>query len=89
MLVVLQYLQFIEALSRGLNMDAMTVDLGLDAAANAILARVDQVMKSEAASLQAYKTQIYNLQRKLKATKEQLDSKVLTERRLGNITPLI
>ena len=58
-------------------MDPMTVDMGMDGAAEAIMARIHQMVGKEADLLVDRKTHIYNLQRKIKTLKEQLDSKDL------------
>ena len=60
-----------------MKMDPITADLGLDGAADAILVRADQLVKLEADNLVDRKTHIYNLQRKIKSLKEQLESKDL------------
>jgi len=58
-------------------MESVTTEMGLEEACGALLSRIDQITRSEVDTLQAHKTQIYNLQRKLKAMKEMLDSKDL------------
>ena len=60
-----------------LNIDAITADVGLDMSFDSLLGRADQLVKMEADALQDRKTHIYNLQRKLKSMKEQLESKDL------------
>lgn len=58
-------------------MDDIAADIGMDGAADAILARIDQVVSREGDMLVDRKTHIYNLQRKIKTLKEQMDSKDL------------
>ena len=60
-----------------MKMDPITADLGLDGSAEAILIRAEQLSKLEADALVDRKTHIYNLQRKIKNLKEQLESKEL------------
>lgn len=76
-LIFFQFLQFIERLCHVLNIDAITADVGLDMSFDSLLGRADQLVKMEADALQDRKTHIYNLQRKLKSMKEQLESKDL------------
>ena len=72
-----KYLRFLEQMSSVLKMDRITADTGLDMALDAILVRAEQLIKLENEALSGRTTQIYNLQRKLKAMKEQLESKDL------------
>ena len=60
-----------------MKLDAMMADAGIDGAAEAILVRADQLVKLEADALADRKTQIYNLQRKVKSMKAQLENKDL------------
>ena len=73
----LQYLRFLERISTALGMDPVTADLCLDSIVDAILVRSEQLMKMEHDQLVDRKTHIYNLQRKIKALKDQLESKDL------------
>lgn len=66
-----------EQLSHLMNMDPISSDLGVDMVSEAILGRARQLTSLEADTLQDRKTTIYNLQRKLKGFKEQLESKDL------------
>jgi len=72
-----RYLRFLERISTALGMDPITADLCLDSIVDAILVRSEQLMRSEHSELVDRKTHIYNLQRKVKACKEQLESKDL------------
>lgn len=58
-------------------MDPIASDLGFDMAGDAIVARAEQLTKHEGDSLQDKKTHIYNLQRKIKSLKDQMESKDL------------
>lgn len=57
--------------------DAVAVDVGFDSVTDAVIARAEQLAKNEASELVDRKSHIFNLQRKLKIMKDQLDSKVL------------
>lgn len=70
-------MKFLERISRAMKMDALTIDMGIDSCTDAILARADQLVKHEFDIITDKKTQVYNLQRKIKTMKEQLDSKDL------------
>ncbi len=56
-------------------MEPITPDLCLDSVTDAIIARGEQLVTMETETLVDRKTHIYNLQRKVKALKEQLESK--------------
>ncbi|XP_044278632.1 coiled-coil domain-containing protein 170 [Varanus komodoensis] len=71
------YLQFLDQLSEKLNLDCVAADIGFDMRLEAILARVEQLIKLEGDTLRENKIMAHNLQRKLKTQKEQLDNKVL------------
>lgn len=58
-------------------MDKISSDLGLDLTIDAITARAEQLVKLEADTIADKSTHIYNLQRKIKSLKEQLESKDL------------
>ena len=58
-------------------MDPISADIGIDMASEAVVGRARQLISLEADALQDRKTTIYNLQRKLKGFKEQLESKDL------------
>lgn len=66
-----------EEICAALKMDPIAADMGLDSATDAILSRIQQVIGKETDALVDRKTHIYNLQRKIKTLKEQLDSKDL------------
>lgn len=55
----------------------VSADIGLDMNVDLILARADQLVKLESDSIADKQTNIYNLQRKLKQMKEQVDNKDL------------
>ena len=55
----------------------MSKDIGLDSTIDALTVRAEQLVKLEASSLIERSTQVYNQQRKLKALREQLQSKDL------------
>jgi len=69
-------LKFLERLGKVLVVNAIAVDVGLDGMSDAILARAEQLVKNETTELSDRKSHIFNLQRKLKIMKDQLDSKV-------------
>lgn len=73
---VLQFLRFVEKLSGVLGVDAISADVGLDGATDAVLVRAEQLAKHETASVTDQKSQTYALKRKIKTMKEQLDGKV-------------
>lgn len=73
----LQYMRFVERISRAMKMDDITADMGIDSCTDAIMARAEQLVKHEFDALNDRKTHIYNLQRKVKSQKEALDSKEL------------
>ena len=60
-----------------LKLESMHADLGVENVLTSILARVQQLVGKEGDLLVDRKTHIYNLQRKIKSLKEQLDSKEL------------
>jgi len=70
-------MRFLERIVRAMKMEAITMDLGVESITDAIIARADQLTKMESDSLVDRKTHIYNLQRKVKSQKEQLESKEL------------
>ena len=59
-----------------MSIDRLAADVGLDSIQDAILARAEQLVKNESSELVDRKSHIFNLQRKMKTMKEQLDSKV-------------
>ena len=76
-MVCFQYLLFLERISRALKMDPLAADVGLELACDAVVGRAEQLVNLEADQLSDRKTHIYNLQRKVKSLKEQLESKDL------------
>lgn len=70
-------MRFLERIVHAMKMEAITMDLGVESITDAIIARSEQLTKLEGDSLADRKTHIYNLQRKVKSLKEQLDSKEL------------
>lgn len=72
-----RYLRFLERISRAMNMDPITIDMGVDCLSDAIVARAEQMLRLENDAMVDRKTHVYNLQRKVKAMKEQLESKDL------------
>lgn len=70
-------MQFLEQIGKILKIEQISVDLGMDMNIEIIIARAEQLVKMESDSLQDKQTSIYNLQRKIKQLKEQLDNKEL------------
>lgn len=60
-----------------MKVDRMNSDIGFDMSGEALLARASQLIKLETEALADRSTHIYNLQRKIKAMKQQLESKDL------------
>lgn len=73
----IKYFSFLERLGHILKVGQISADVGLDMNIDLLVARAEQLMKSEGESLQDKQTNIYNLQRKVKSLKEQLDNKDL------------
>ena len=73
----LQYLRFMEGLAKLFNVNSITMDVGFDMAVDTLLAKADQLVRQENDTLSERKTTIYNLQRKIKTNKEQLESRDL------------
>lgn len=71
------YMRCLQKLGEAMKMDRISLDLGMDMTVDALIARAQQLVKLERDALADRSTQIYNLQRKVKAHKEQLDSKDL------------
>ena len=88
-IVHLQYLKFLERLGKVLVVNAIAVDVGLDGMSDAILARAEQLIKNEATEIADRKSHIFNLQRKLKIMKDQLDSKVRWNRSMAGYRSFI
>ncbi|KAI6071221.1 Coiled-coil domain-containing protein 170 [Aix galericulata] len=72
-----KYLIFLEQLNEKMKLDSVAADVGFDMNVNAILARVEQLVKLEGDAVIENKTMAYNLRRKLKTQKEKLESKEL------------
>nr|XP_008114889.1 PREDICTED: coiled-coil domain-containing protein 170 isoform X1 [Anolis carolinensis]XP_016851372.1 PREDICTED: coiled-coil domain-containing protein 170 isoform X1 [Anolis carolinensis] len=72
-----KYLKFLDQLSEKMNLDKMAADIGFDMRLDAVLARVEQLVKLEGDTLIENKIIARNLQRKLKTQKEQFDNKEL------------
>ncbi|XP_013067200.2 coiled-coil domain-containing protein 170-like [Biomphalaria glabrata] len=72
-----KYLRGLQKLGEIMKMDRISLDLGLDLTMDALIARAEQLMKLEADALADKTSHVYNLQRKIKALKEQLESKDL------------
>ncbi|XP_053148635.1 coiled-coil domain-containing protein 170 isoform X2 [Hemicordylus capensis] len=71
------YIKFLDQLSEKMNLGSMAVDIGFDMRLDAVLARLEQLIKLEGDALTENKLIARNLQRKLKTQKEKLDSKEL------------
>ncbi len=73
----IKYLSFLERLGNVLKVSEISADVGLDMNVDLILARAEQLVKLEGDAISDKQTNIYNLQRKIKQLKEQLDNKDL------------
>ncbi|KAL7987678.1 hypothetical protein Chor_006597 [Crotalus horridus] len=71
------YLKFLDLLSEKMNLDSIAVEIGFDMRLDAVLARAEQLIKLERGTLTDNKIMVRNLQRKVKAQKEQLENKEL------------
>ncbi|PFX24254.1 hypothetical protein AWC38_SpisGene11115 [Stylophora pistillata] len=72
-----KFVTFCEKLARVMKLDEIADDVGLDVNGEALLARGEQLVKLEADALDDRRTTIYNLQRRLKWSKQQMESKDL------------
>ncbi|NWI37943.1 CC170 protein, partial [Picathartes gymnocephalus] len=72
-----KYLKFLEQLNEKMKLDSLAAEVGFDMTMDAILARVEQLVKLEGDAVVENKTVAYSLRRKLKAQKEKLESKEL------------
>ncbi|KAH9514836.1 hypothetical protein Btru_023757 [Bulinus truncatus] len=72
-----KYLRGLQKLGEIMKMDRISLDLGLDLTMDALISRAEQLMKLEADALADKSSHVYSLQRKVKALKEQLESKDL------------
>ncbi|NXW87240.1 CC170 protein, partial [Alopecoenas beccarii] len=72
-----KYLKFLEQLNEKMKLDNLAAEVGFDMNVDAILARVEQLVKLEGDAVIENKTVAYSLRRKLKTQKEKLESKEL------------
>ncbi|NXC09459.1 CC170 protein, partial [Orthonyx spaldingii] len=72
-----KYLKFLEQLNEKMKLDSLAAEVGFDMTTDAILARVEQLVKLESDAVIENKTVAYSLRRKLKAQKEKLENKEL------------
>ncbi|XP_010078261.1 PREDICTED: coiled-coil domain-containing protein 170 [Pterocles gutturalis] len=72
-----KYLKFLEQLNETMKLDSLAAEVGFDMNVDAILARVEQLVKLEGDAVIENKTMAYSLRRKLKTQKEKLESKEL------------
>ncbi|GAB0186868.1 coiled-coil domain-containing protein 170 [Grus japonensis] len=72
-----KYLKFLEQLNKKMKLDSLAEEVGFDMNVDAILARVEQLVKLEGDAVIENKTMAYSLRRKLKTQKEKLESKEL------------
>ncbi|XP_065536648.1 coiled-coil domain-containing protein 170 isoform X2 [Lathamus discolor] len=71
------YLKFLEQLNEKMKLESLAAEVGFDMNVDAILARVEQLVKLEGDAVIENKTMAYSLRRKLKTQKEKLESKEL------------
>ncbi|NXG75377.1 CC170 protein, partial [Baryphthengus martii] len=71
------YLKFLEQLNEKMKLDSLAAEVGFDMNVDAILARVEQLVKMEGDAVIENKTMAYSLRKKLKTQKEKLESKEL------------
>ncbi|XP_042739760.1 coiled-coil domain-containing protein 170 isoform X3 [Lagopus leucura] len=72
-----KYMKFLEQLNETMKLNSIAAEVGFDMNVNAILARVEQLVKLEGDAVIENKTVTYSLRRKLKTQKERLESKEL------------
>ncbi|KAJ8308568.1 hypothetical protein KUTeg_013442 [Tegillarca granosa] len=72
-----RYMMCLQRLGEAMKMDRISIDLGLDMTIDALIARAEQLCRLEKDTIADKTTHVYNLQRKVKALKEQLESKDL------------
>ncbi len=72
-----QFLKFIQQMCSILNIEAITADIGMDMSFESILSRCEQLIRAEYDWGEDKKLQLHNQTRKIKALKEQLQSKEL------------
>ncbi|KAM6323431.1 coiled-coil domain-containing protein 170 [Aegotheles albertisi] len=71
------YLKFLEQLNEKMKLNSLAAEVGFDMNMDAILARVEQLVKLEGDAVVENKTLAYSLRKKLKTQKEKLESKEL------------
>ncbi|CAH1792732.1 unnamed protein product [Owenia fusiformis] len=72
-----RYLKFMERVASAMKVDTISADVGFDMSGDAIIARAEQLQHMEMDALADKTTHVYNLQRKIKSFKDQLESKDL------------
>lgn len=72
-----KYLSFLERMGKILKVAEISADIGLDMNVDLLMSRAEQLVKLEGDTIADKQTNIYNLQRKIKQLKEQLDNKDL------------
>ncbi|KAK3698829.1 hypothetical protein QZH41_016033 [Actinostola sp. cb2023] len=72
-----KFVAFCEKLAVTMKLDEIATDVGFDVNGEALVARAGQLVKLETDALDDRKTTIYNLQRRLKWAKQQIESKDL------------
>ncbi|XP_017933782.1 coiled-coil domain-containing protein 170 isoform X4 [Manacus vitellinus] len=72
-----KYLKFLEQLNEKMKLDSLAAEFGFEMNMDAILARVEQLVKLEGDAVVENKTVAHSLRRKLKTQKEKLESKEL------------
>ncbi|XP_078000204.1 coiled-coil domain-containing protein 170-like isoform X3 [Glandiceps talaboti] len=72
-----RYMKFLQRLAAIMKMDHMALDVGFDMTGDALMSRAEQLVRLEGDAVHDKTTAIYNLQRKVKNLKEQLESKDL------------
>ncbi|EDO48576.1 predicted protein [Nematostella vectensis] len=72
-----KFVAFCEKMARTMKLDEIADDVGFDVNGEALVARAEQLVKLETDALDDRKTTIYNLQRRLKWAKQQIESKDL------------
>lgn len=88
-----KFVSFCEKLARVMKLDEIADDVGLDVNGDALLARGEQLVKLETDALDDRKTTIYNLQRRVKWSKQQMESKDLhlglLKKKVGELEELL
>ena len=73
----MQYLRLLQRLAEALGVQVHAIDVGYDMTIDTLIARAEQIVRGEQEASQDKKTHIFNLQRKVKGLKEQLESRDL------------